>query len=241
MSIPNRLASRARSLKDGKLQLFLDYDGTLVPIEMDPEDCYPDDELVEILNELNEKYDLYIITGRSMEDITRFLGNHFNIIALHGALKLVGGEISENVNTLGYCRQVCDRIYSNRKLFEDQFEGLRLYNKNGNLTFHLGLLQDPGQRETIVDLVKKMGSENMMDVYEGKMIIELRIPGINKGEAIKDVRNGSEAIIAGDDHTDEEAFQINSDAIRIRVGDGPTSADYSLKDYQEMREFLRIL
>lgn len=241
MSIPEGLVSRAKSLKGKKLQLFLDYDGTLVPINMDPDDCYPDDELIAILDRLSEQYDTYVITGRSMEDITRFIGKGYNIIALHGALKLVDGEITENVNTLEYCRQVCDRIYSNRELFENQFSGLRMYNKNGNLTFHLGLLQDPEQKEMVVDLVRKMGNENMMDVYEGKMIVELRIPEINKGEAIREVRDGSRAIIAGDDRTDEEAFEINSDALRIKVGVGPTSADFSVEDYNEMREFLKLL
>lgn len=54
-------------------QVFLDYDGTLVPISSDPTSCFADRELLSILDGLGEEYDMYIVTGRSAEDMRRFL------------------------------------------------------------------------------------------------------------------------------------------------------------------------
>lgn len=241
MSIPADLIRRAELLKNSSLKLFLDYDGTLIPIKMDPDDCYADSELKDILNSLDNNYEMYIVTGRSLDDITKFIGNAYNVIALHGAVMRIGGEIRENIPDLAYFTQICDRIFKNRKLFESQYDGLRMYNKNGNLLFHLGLMTDDRRKDELEGLVRNMGEENMMDVYEGKMIMELRVPGINKGSAILKMRNGSNAIIAGDDRTDEESFEANGDAVRIKVGIGKTKADFVLSDYREMRQFLKLL
>ena len=48
-------------------------------------------------------------------------------------------------------------------------------------------------------------------------------------------------MIAGDEGTDEEAFEMNMDALKIRVGDGPTLADIVLRDPSEMREALKLI
>ena len=70
------------------------------------------------------------------------------------------------------------------------------------------------------------------------MISEIRIPGCNKGDAIRRLRSGRQAVIAGDDVTDEDSFFYNQDALNIKVGEGKTLAKYRLKDYTEMREVL---
>lgn len=241
MSIPADLVSRLETLMRGELKLFLDYDGTLVPIRMDPDDCYPDEELKEILSSLYSRYDTYIVTGRSLEDITRFIGHDYNVIALHGAVTRIKGKVSESVGGMGYFRQVCDNIFANRELFEKRYDGLRMYNKNGNLLFHLGLIPEQSKRDEVIDAVRRMAVENMMETYEGKMIVELRVPGINKGKAIREIRNGSQAVIAGDDRTDEDSFAVNQDALRIRIGEGITLADFTLHDYREMRDLLKRL
>ncbi len=241
MSVPDKLVSRARDILKRSGKLFLDYDGTLVPIMPNPEDCVPDDELIQLLDRLKSRWDLFIVTGRSLGDIREFLNARYSIIALHGAVIMEGENVTDNIPELNLYRNICDRIYNNKELFEKQFEGLRLYNKDGNLLFHLGYISDDGTRDKVVNAVERMGSENQMDVYKGKNIVELRPPGINKGIAIRKIRNGSKAIIAGDDLTDEDSFIENPDALRIKVGEGETAADYLLEDYVEMRAFLSKL
>ncbi len=241
MSVPDKLVSKAKGILRSSGILFIDYDGTLVPIRKNPEDCYPDDELASLLEKLNASHPMFIVTGRSLEDIVGFIGRDYNIIALHGAVKMEDGEIEDMAPHLNLYREICNRVFNNKELFEKQFEGLRMYNKNGNLLFHLGYVRDPETGEKIRNVVDRLAAENQMEVYEGKDILELRPPEINKGIAIKKIRKGSKAIIAGDDITDEESFIENPDALRIKVGEGDTAADFRLDDTDDMREFLRKL
>lgn len=242
MSIPDKLIKRLDSMKDEKPQIFLDYDGTLVPIRMNPEECYADGSLRTLLDSISRRYEMYIVTGRSMEDITEFVGSDYNIIALHGAVRRVDGKILENVSEMPRYRELCDSVYSRKDEMESEFQGLRIYNKGGNLLFHTGLMDSEDARSRLERNVERLSRETGMELYRGKMIVELRIPGINKGSAIRSVANGSgKAIIAGDDVTDEEAFRENPYALRIKVGNGETLADFSVEDYRDMREVLGIL
>lgn len=238
MSVPAELESRIPWIRENCRKIFLDYDGTLVPIRMNPEECYPDDELLSILDSLNSAYELYIVTGRSLEEIRGFLGTRYRIIALHGALIMEGGEVRSAAGDIEKYRKECNEIFAGKSKLEASYPGLRVYNKNGNLLFHMGLVNDSGVASNVEKVVKDMSDRTGMEVYRGKMILELRVPGVNKGRTISGIRRGSAAMIAGDDVTDEEAFLENPDALRIKVGNGPTEADFSLDDYKEMREFL---
>lgn len=223
-------------------EIFLDYDGTLVGIRMNPEECYADNELKEILVRLESRYRTYIVTGRSLEEMENFLRMDYNIIALHGAVfRDREGRISAVENFPAFIN-TCDVIYEKKGEYIERFPGLRMYNKHGGVLFHLGLVEDDTMKEQIKDAVHALGHSNGMDVYEGKMILEIRIPGINKGIAIRSIRkDGNAALIAGDDRTDEESFKYNMDAIKVKVGDGETLADFKVKNYQEIREILRNL
>lgn len=241
MRLPDKLVSRVAELRKSGMKIFLDYDGTLVPIKMDPDDCYADQDLKRVLSSLSSVYDTYIITGRSLEDITRFVGKDYNLIALHGAVTMIDGEVRYQVQDIDRYINECDCIFSRREQYELRYPGLRIYNKNGNVLFHMGYMDDPGQKSELEKEVERLAAGPGMDVYHGKMIVELRIPGVNKGLAVKKIRGDSLAMIAGDDVTDEEAFAENPDSLKIRVGEGETRADFVLPDYRYMRELLKLL
>ena len=220
-------------------QLFLDYDGTLVPVVNDPVNCYADDELLYILEKLNYYYETFIVTGRSLEDLIEFIGN-YNIIALHGDIYFINNKIIKTPDFDKYVN-LCDELYKNKEYYTGKFKNLRIYNKMGGLLFHLGNIKNENERNDVIKCVKNIADKNSMDVYTGINIVELRMPGINKGKAIKRVRNKKRpAIIIGDDITDEEAFFYNNDAVTVRVGNGKTIAKYRIK-YNDVRELLLYL
>ncbi len=222
------LENNLSAIMNGTPQIFLDYDGTLAPIVNDPEKAVMDSEMKNIINSINSCYELFIVTGRALEDIRKLAGN-LNIIALHGAIFYINGSTIP-VPGLNYYIEKCNKIFENRFEYIEKYKGLRIYNKNGNILFHLGNVLDDIEINSIEKLVNKLAETYSMEVYHGIKIIELRIPGINKGKAIKNVRNNNRpALIAGDDLTDEEAFIENPDAVTIKVGNSDTSAKYNVK------------
>lgn len=225
---------------DNQAIIFLDYDGTLVPIIKEPEKSFPDESLLRVLDSLKNKYELYLVTGRSLKEMQTFVGSRYNLVALHGAVVwLTSGEL-KTVERYDEYREKCNDVFNRREDFKRRFPGVHLMNKDGGVVFTKWFL-DPGLHEEldreVCSLAEKMG----MTCYIGKMIVEIRIPGPDKGQAISKIRNGRPALIAGDDKTDEDAFLSNNDAFTIKVGDGNTTAKYRVKDYKEFRKFLQSL
>lgn len=236
----SRILEEFNSVRENSPILFLDYDGTLVPIIKDPEKSYPDEELVRLLEHLRSEYETYIVTGRSLREIQTFLGTGIDVIALHGAIVWKNGRVASSVEGYERYRRTCDQLFEKKSDFKERYPGVHIINKEGGLVFTKWYLKPDlyGKLEReICGIAEKEG----MECYLGKMIVELRIPDINKGKAILEVRGGRPALIAGDDTTDEDAFRTNPDAITIRVGDGNSSARYSVADYLEFRELLKKL
>lgn len=219
-------------------KIFLDYDGTLVPLTSKPEDAKPDADLLNLLDELERKYSLYIITGRSAQDIQMFLDSRYEIIANHGAQIIHKGRGAEFVDGYEKFKQICDEYYVRMKYLENKYPGLMVINKGGGLQFHYFFMDMRLFGELFQEINKNLPEG--MEIYSGKYVLEYRIKGINKGLAIKKLIDGNEKVLfAGDDVTDEEAFQLLREHITIKIGSGETIAKYRMKDYIEFRNFLR--
>lgn len=234
------IIDKFRAVKESSPIIFLDYDGTLVPIITEPEKSYPDAELLKLLDAIQEKFQLYIVTGRSLREMNTFIGQKYNVIALHGAvISFTSGE-KKTVEGYEVYRGKCDKIFDLAKEFRAKYPGVHLMNKDGGVVFTKWHVE-PKLHHELDEEVCEIASRIGMSCYIGKMIVEIRIPGPNKGEAIKGIRNGKPALIAGDDATDEDAFLSNHDAFTVKIGEGESIAKYRLKDYLEFRKFLKAL
>ena len=235
----NKLLELANGIKYMVPQIFLDYDGTLVPIIKDPEINQADCELIGLLSSLARSYETYIVTGRDVREITNFIGD-YNIIGLHGATFHISGETLVVPGFHEY-EELSLKLYDENYYLVNKFPGLRIYRKSGGILFHTGNITSKSTIKAVMEEVKSLALQYSMEMYTGIDICELRIPGVNKGRAIKMVRNANRpAIIIGDDATDEDAFQMNPDAITIKVGNQDTLARYSII-YPSVRSFLRAL
>ena len=220
--------------------LFLDYDGTLVKIFPDPELAVADDDLKNLIGELDRRFEMYLVTGRALEDIRNLIGIRVNIIALHGAVGIIGGKYRVFVEDFERYVDLCNLLEKESLIMTERYPGLRIYNKRGNLLYHYGRVS-PSLLDGLFGEVREIGRVHGLSVYMGKLIIELRIPGMDKGKTITFLRNGRNSIIAGDDTTDEEAFSSNPDAVKISVGRALAGSDCVLSDPAEMRRFLRYI
>lgn len=228
-------------ISDRNPLIFLDYDGTLVNIVLNPWEAFADQDLLTLLSDLSKRYETFVVTGRSIDDIESLLPLNLNLIALHGSVTRRAGKAPSYVSGYNRYKAICQELFSNSDELKRSFPGLRIFDKGGGLLFHMGLM-DKNLEAGLQRRVEEIGRMAKMTVYAGYNILELRIPGVSKGTAIRKVRAGNrEAMIAGDEGTDEEAFEMNVDALKVKVRVGETIADFMLRDVNEMRSALKLI
>jgi len=238
------------------LCLFLDYDGTLMPIVQRPQDTALSMETRELLKTLSksDRCELAIISGRALPDVKKLVGlKNITYVGNHGM------EI-EGLN-LNFRHPVPTGYKSDLKQISTILhqalagtDGVIIEDKGYSISIHYRLV-DP----KIIPLVKR-SFEKVVSAYvqrkriavrEGKMVLEVR-PSLDwdKGKAVlwllekkhTSHRNADTfPIYIGDDLTDEDAFVLLKDrGVTVVVGKPEESeAQYYLNDTAEVVEFLR--
>lgn len=225
----DKLENIEKKIRDsnGLTKLFLDYDGTLVNITSQPELAVPSASLINLLREAEERIPLFLVTGRGLQDMISLVGTGFNIIAMHGSQFMNKGGEKKQTNGFDTYVKRTEELSKKYSHLKDKYEGLRIMDKGGGLQFHYFNV-----KKDLVDILKSQIleiREDGFEMYKGKFVFELRIKGVNKGKAISEFINGEDFILfAGDDNTDEEAFNMLKDHVTVKVGGGVTNADFRL-------------
>ncbi|TKG94650.1 bifunctional alpha,alpha-trehalose-phosphate synthase (UDP-forming)/trehalose-phosphatase [Puteibacter caeruleilacunae] len=238
-----------------KRMIFLDYDGTLSGFKANPQDAKPDQELLDLLEDLQRdpRNIITIISGRDRETLEKWLG-HFkvNLIVEHGVwLKTYGEEweLIANVNN-SWMPQIRPIL----ETFVDRTPGTNIEEKNYSLVWHYRKAE-PEQGELraneLKDSLHTLTANLDLEIMEGNKVIEVKSGGINKGvAALRFLQNKAfDFVIAiGDDWTDEYMFrelgnheQTKDCAVTIKVGLKNTSAGYKLESVGAVRKFLKGL
>jgi trehalose 6-phosphate synthase/phosphatase len=231
----------------GKALLLLDYDGTMAPFVERPERADPDRELKRLLGRLarRENNEVVVISGRSRQTLEDWLGGlRVSLIAEHGAW------IREQGRPWGLLEPAHNDWKTEVKgiliQYADRTPGAFVEEKSFSLVLHYRRV-DPEivpiriteAKEDLLDIASQLG----LEVIEGNKVIEVRIPGINKGRAALQfvTRTAWDFILAvGDDRTDEDMFAVLPEtAYSIKVGLGPSLAKFNLSGVAGVRELLK--
>jgi trehalose 6-phosphate phosphatase len=219
---------------------FLDYDGTLAPIVDDPDAAVPHPDVPDLLRQLDAKYPLWIVTGRDLRALSRFLDRPYNAIGLHGAQQgTVGGEVErlmpdDAAQALQQLRQSVPSV-----------DGLRVEEKDQSFAVHYREVErEEDARERLRSWLETM--PEMLDAIWGKKVVELRPEGLTKGTAVRRIANQHPdrvPVYLGDDTTDEDAFaalqNLDRDAVTVRIGEADTQAAYRLAGPDEVVAYLQ--
>jgi trehalose 6-phosphate phosphatase len=240
-----------------RVSLFLDFDGTLVPIEADPASPRLDSEGTETLRLLlaQDFVVTTILSGRAVADLYSrirlegliYAGNH-GLEIFGRNLQFVEPGASSRSKQL---ERLCDELVAEMRIFAGtlvEFKGL-----TASIHYRRAAAAD---RSRIEDLVRAAVARtgNLFRVNPGLKVFEI-MPrtGWHKGAAVRWINNqlgrsdtaASGALLSvclGDDSSDEEAFGALPDAITIRVGAASaTRARYQLPDPAAVHQFLRCL
>lgn len=229
--------------------IFLDYDGTLVGFNADIERASPDTELYDILTKLSDDpaNKVIIISGRRHETLEEWFGHlKLDLIAEHGAWQKHHQEEWKSLPLLtdGWKKEVSAVLDT----YTDRTPGAFIEDKSYSLVWHyrkaeegLGELR---ANEIINHLQVTVGNKGLQ-MMPGNKVIEFKNIEVNKGKAALNWLHGNnpDFIIAfGDDHTDEDIFKaLPPEAYTIKVGSNISAANYYLRNFAEVRSFLKTL
>ncbi|WP_284179066.1 trehalose-phosphatase [Rhabdaerophilum sp. SD176] len=229
----------------GAQSVLLDFDGTLVEIAARPTEVFIDPGLATLLHSLvmRQSGRVAIVSGRPIDQLQDMLGDCAKVLTLigsHGAeLKIVNGSLMRPPRPAALAK-AADVL---SKAFADHV-GVLVENKSLGVAVHYRLA--PSAEPEVRAILGTFARENGLAIQEGKMMIELRLSGHDKGSAIAALLRhpsflGHPAVFLGDDLTDESGFAVceSNGGAGILVGaQRPTAARYRLDDVLRVREWL---
>ena len=230
------------ALLDGAA-LFLDFDGTLIDLAETPDSITVAPHVPRLLERLRRRLDgrLAIVSGRSIEDLERYLSiTDIPFSGSHGLeLRLGDGTLVPLHAPIGL-----DEVRERVRRFANERDGMLVEDKPAGIALHFRLAPDAAR--TAADFMEHVARDSGLIVQHGNMVVELRPPGADKGDAVRALMKeapfiGARPVFVGDDLTDEHAFAAVRELGGSGVLVGPmreTAALYRLPSVAGVAEWL---
>ncbi len=223
--------------------LYLDFDGTLTDIAPRPDAITIATELPELLATLCTQLDgaVAIVTGRRLDDIDTWLAPlRLAGAGLHGAELRRAPEADSSEQRVPAAALIA-------KALRAQFGAdprLIVENKGASVALHFRAA--PERADDCRRALAALAAEHGLELIHGKMVVEARRPGIDKGTAIRSLAaqapfRGRRPVFVGDDVTDEAGFAaVQADGgVGIKVGPGDSAARHRCTDVAAVHRWLR--
>jgi len=229
----------------GQCAFFLDIDGTLLDIADHPALIRVDGDLVRLLKALGRAADgaLALISGRPITDIDRLLSDSaFCVAGQHGAERR---DFSGTMHRHVVSRAALEEARRRFRIMAAGHPALVLEDKGVNFALHFRSVPELSReaQDAVRGLARELGGE--FEVQLGKMVVELRPTGKDKGVAISEFLaeapfQGRTPVFVGDDLTDEIGFELINRAggHSVKVGEGESAARWRLPDSAAVRAWL---
>lgn len=230
------------------LALFLDIDGTLVPIAPTPAEVRPAPDLPRLLthaaNDLGSA--LAIVSGREITSIDQVTQNAVPYAAgSHGAeFRLGPGQPvlrpGPQPDIAGLGSEVLDCM--------KDWDGILVEPKRAGLAVHYRKAPHLGHRvHQELEAMLARRSQSDLALLQGDHVVEVRSPAHNKGAAVRRIMKesafqGRRPVFIGDDVTDEDAFIVVQEmgGTAVIVGNRrPTLATHKLASVAAVLDLLR--
>lgn len=216
---------------------FLDYDGTLAPIVDDPMEAFPHPDIPHILDELAERYPVWIVTGRFLNDLEQLVDHSFEAIGLHGIQR---GRLHDSTEY-----DIADAAREDISMMRrtaPESDGITIEEKGPMFALHYRRSSDKkAAKDAIWEWLEDL--PETLDAILGKDVVELRPKGVSKGTAVLEITRRHDEhtpLYIGDDVTDEDAFRtLDENAVTIKVGEGKTAARYRVRGVEDVVAYLR--
>jgi len=212
--------------------LFLDFDGTLAPIADDPDAVFLSAEVDAALARAVERLGgaVAIISGRDLRDLARRTPQALLRIGGHGLERAASGAEPgpRPAPPADLARALADAVAG--------LDGVRVEEKGRIFAVHYRGApdQEASVRRAATGLAQTFPG---YVAQHGKMVSELKPCEAHKGRALaaalaRPPFAGRRPVMAGDDATDEDAFEAAAEAggYGVKIGEGATRAAARLPD-----------
>ena len=231
-----------RVTKARPLDIVLDYDGTLVPIQATPSQAAPDDDLKALLAALAACPDtnVHIVSGRDAGTLGKWLGGlPLWLHAEHGAhTRPPNGpwEMGAVPSWKEEARHALDVIAA-------QAPGSFVEVKWSTVALHVRCVpkdtRETVARGAVLVLERLKTRLEDLSVLAGDCVVEARLVDSHKGRVADSIAPGNVVLAAGDDTTDDDLFgALRGDAVTIAIGPRPQRARYRMREPAELRALL---
>ncbi len=245
---------RARLADAGRVLVASDFDGTLSELVRRPEDAVPLAEArvaLESLVALAPRVRVALLSGRGVEDLMARVGldpEGFLYVGNHG-LEFRGCGMDWNHPDAAAVRPALDELRQRLHQAGAAMEGVQLEDKGASLSLHYRRLAENRHAE-LSSILNDLQLPEGLRRQEGKLVVDFRPAAPwNKGSALREILKktgvpAEAAFFAGDDVTDEDAFEaIRDTGMTLHVGSAsaPSKAWLQAADPADAAAFLREL
>ncbi|MBI5290666.1 MAG: trehalose-phosphatase [Chloroflexi bacterium] len=249
------LANTRRQLRAGRhLVLFLDYDGTLVPIARTPDEARPDGTLLTLLNDLTHVSAIHtiILSGRPLSSLQAMLPIPGLILAgTYGMEVQWGGKLMTRGVTPAQIRPVIAQVKAEWERLTDKRNGFLLEDKGLAVALH-ARWADPAEADVVLNTARVAATQTVsadnFRILGGDRFLEVAPAAAHKGHTVEWLLDqihaaGALLVYFGDDDKDEEAFAVIRQGGGIAVGVGQryelAQADARIASPEIVRDWLR--
>lgn len=235
--------------KAPRLLVALDFDGTLAPEVDDPASARALPQARAAVERLLAVPGtrVALVSGRSLRDLERVsqFGDEVLLIGSHGIeLRLDGPDDAfaldvQEQESLAVLSDVLGQV-------ADSLDAVWLEPKPAGFALHTRLASERNSR--VAHLVARSEAQAEVEdlkIRSGKNVIEFSVRTTTKGEAVEHLRrytNADAVFYAGDDVTDEDAFDaLGPDDLGVKSGTGATSADHRVDGPADVARVLTLL
>ncbi len=232
-----------------RLLVALDFDGTLAPVVDDPAKARALPENRAAVSRLVSlpATRVALVSGRALDSLEEVagVGDEVLLVGSHGVeLRLDSPDDmftldEEEQARLGLLGEVLDQV-------ADNLDEVWVEAKPAGFALHTRMATDRNSRIAhLVALSEARAEINDLTVRRGKDVLEFSVRSTTKGEAVEHLRrytHSTAVFYAGDDVTDEDAFEaLGSRDLALKIGPGTTVADFRVDGPDEVAAVLTLL
>lgn len=212
--------------------VFLDFDGTLAPLQDDPNTVVLPETGAAILDRLAALCGgaLAIVSGRDIRDLSSRVPSSLWRAGGHG-IEICAPKEVPNAVPPAASTTVTDELAK----VAAGHQGIWVEHKGPVFAIHYRAAPEaePGLADTLESILHRLDGYKLQ---RGKMVFELKPAGANKGRALTSLMTsspfaGRTPVMVGDDATDEDAMQaaIEAGGFGVKSGEGNTIAAHRLQ------------